>query len=268
VFPRHWFQSKKPSVGAGRRVFAVGDIHGRRDLLEFLVGQIATHGSAPAKMDNNVLVFLGDYIDRGPDSCGVIEQLMGLQERLPGWSLVFLRGNHDQTVLDFLQDPGLYRVWRHYGAPQTLLSYGVMPPRFDDMHDFERARDEFAGKCPPSHIEFIAQMPLHHSEGDYLFVHAGVRPGIPLDKQSPEDLMQIREDFLFSRRRFDKIVVHGHTPGDEPVELSNRIGIDTGAHATGVLTALVLEGESRSFLSTGPRKNLGAGSIRLEAVNG
>jgi len=270
LLPRHWFQnSKKPGVGAGRRVFAVGDIHGRCDLLEYLVERMMERAALPrAGHVDNVLVFLGDYIDRGPDSRGVIEHLMALENRLPGWGLVFVRGNHDQTLLDFLEAPEIYRAWRHYGAAQTLLSYGVMPPRFDDAADFQRARDEFARNCPLSHIEFFARTVLRHSEGDYLFVHAGIRPGIRLDRQSPEDLMQIRDDFLFSRRRFEKIVVHGHTPNDEPVELGNRIGIDTGAHATGVLTALVLEGENRSFLRTGPQKYPRPGSFRLQAVNG
>ncbi len=243
--------AKAPAVSAGRRVFAVGDVHGRRDLLERLIGQLVDYagGAEPAV---NSLVFLGDYIDRGPRSKEVIDYLIDLH--LPGWETTFLRGNHDQAFLDFLGDPNFYRAWRNFGAPETLLSYGVMPPRFDDEKAFSKARDELAEKCPPSHLRFLADLALTHEEGDYLFVHAGIRPGIPLDKQMQEDLLWIRDDFLLSSRLFDKVVVHGHTPTPAPVRRRNRIGIDTGAHATGCLTAAVLEGENCTFLATASAK--------------
>jgi serine/threonine protein phosphatase 1 len=244
--------TRRPAVATGTRVVTIGDIHGRRDLLEQLMGQIADY-VAKGEALQNTLVFLGDYVDRGPASRAVIDYLLELD--LPGWKIVFLRGNHDQSLLDFLRDPLLYRAWRNYGAPETLLSYGVIPPRFDDDAAFVKARDEFAAKCPGAHVQFLKNLENMYVQGDYLFVHAGIRPGIPLDQQLIEDLLWIREDFLASSRLLDKVVVHGHTPTPSPVRRPNRLGLDTGAHATGCLTAAVLEGEGCAFLSTASAKD-------------
>jgi serine/threonine protein phosphatase 1 len=237
-----------PSAGSGRRVFAVGDVHGRKDLLDILLYRIAVTASE-APRPHNTLLFLGDYIDRGPDSRGVLETLRQLA--FPGWDIVFLRGNHDQTFLDFLNDASIYRSWRSYGAPETLLSYGVRPPRFDSDKEFARARDELAAACPQSHLDFIDGLQYAHTIGDYHFVHAGVRPGVPLHEQLVEDQLWIREGFLSHRRAFEKVIVHGHTPAELPVRRSNRIGVDTGAHATGCLTAVVLDEAGCAFLDTG-----------------
>ena len=242
-------QSTPPAVPAGRRIYAVGDVHGRRDLLEQLLCRVQSHAASAAPAQN-MLVLLGDYIDRGPDSKGVIDMLLGLN--LPGWDKVFLRGNHDQALLDFLNDPGFYRAWRSYGAPETLLSYGVKPPLFDSEAEFIKARDALAEKLPRAHRDFLHGLANSHEAGDYFFVHAGVRPGIALDRQMIEDLLWIRDDFLNSSRSFGKFVVHGHTPTERPIRRSNRLGLDTGAHATGCLTAAVLEGETCAFLSTAP----------------
>jgi serine/threonine protein phosphatase 1 len=236
-----------PRVPAGKRVYAVGDIHGRHDLLLALIRQICQHALESPAAENSLL-FVGDYVDRGEASKDVIELLLTLD--LPGWQKIFLRGNHDQSVLNFLEDYKFYRVWRGYGAQETLLSYGVTPPRFDDDSAFARTRDEFAEKLPATHLAFLNGLRYFHVEGDYLFVHAGLRPGIALDKQSQEDMLWIRDDFLFSREVFAKYVVHGHTPGTNPVRLKNRICIDTGAYVTGRLTAVVLEDDSCSFLTT------------------
>jgi diadenosine tetraphosphatase ApaH/serine/threonine PP2A family protein phosphatase len=243
-------QSTPPAVPAGRRVYAIGDVHGRRDLLEQLLDRIRAHAAAASSPATNVLLLLGDYIDRGPDSKGVIDLLLGFDA--PDWETVFLRGNHDQALLDFLNDPPFYRAWRGYGAPETLLSYGVKPPLFDDEAEFIKARDALTEKLPPAHLAFLQGLANSHEEGDYFFVHAGVRPGIPLDRQMPEDLLWIRDDFLNSNRAFGKFVVHGHTPTEKPVRRSNRLGLDTGAHATGCLTAAALEGENCAILSTSP----------------
>jgi serine/threonine protein phosphatase 1 len=243
------FLSKKrslPKVPQGTRVYAVGDIHGRMDLLEKLLVQIKTHAGQEKRQ--NSLVFLGDYVDRGPQSKDVVDYLMRMQ--WPGWDIVYLRGNHDQAVLDFLEDASFYRAWREFGAAETLLSYGVTPPRFDAEGAFAKAHDDFLRKCPESHVEFLRSLPFFHIVGDYMFVHAGVRPGIALDRQSPEDMMWIREEFLFSDLRLDKVIVHGHSPSERPVLRANRIGVDTGAYATDCLTAVVLEGEECTFLST------------------
>ena len=239
--------AEAPRAPSGKRIFAVGDIHGRRDLLFELLEKITAYRADDSMQ--NVIVFVGDYVDRGPDSKGVIDTLITLT--LPGWKKVFLRGNHDQALLDFLKDPMLYRLWRNYGAAETLLSYGVMPPRFDSPQAFESARDAFAAAISGAHLDFLNALNFVHEEGDYAFVHAGVRPGVALERQAPEDLLAIRDEFLLSNRSFGKVVVHGHTPSEKPIRKSNRIGLDTGAHATGCLTAAVLEGESCVFLKTG-----------------
>jgi len=255
----------KPAVGMGKRLFAVGDIHGRHDLLDALLKLISRQIAAAPPADN-ILVFLGDYVDRGPASRAVIERLCGL-ERKTGWRCVFLRGNHDQAILEFLQDPSYYSAWRGYGGAETLLSYGVMPPRFENASDFTRAWNDFSSKFPPHHLEFVRGLKYSHVEDDYLFVHAGIRPGVALADQAPHDLMWIRESFLSHRGRFEKMVVHGHTPAPAPVMLPNRICVDTGAHATGRLTALVLEDKKRTFLevrNTAPLREVMQG---LQAVN-
>lgn len=242
-------ERRVPRVPEGTCVYAVGDIHGRMDLLGKLLTQIGTHAVTEGR--RNSIIFLGDYVDRGPQSKEVIDHL--LQLSWPGWDVVYLRGNHDQAILDFLADATFYRVWREFGAAETLLSYGVKPPRFDDDEAFAEARNDFAAKCPPEHLKFLHALEYFHVIGDYMFVHAGVRPGIALDRQSPQDLMWIREEFLLSDRQLDKVIVHGHTPSERPVRRANRIGVDTGAYATGCLTSVVLEGESCSFLAATDR---------------
>lgn len=243
-----WLRPKKAApfcVPEGERVYAVGDIHGRRDLLDKMLEAIAADAAGAARQ--NSIVFLGDYVDRGTDSKGVIDRLSSLA--LPGWQTVFLRGNHDQAVLDFLADAAFYRAWRSFGAADTLLSYGVMPPRFDKEDAFEEARQALADALPPAHRDFFESLAYRHEVGGYCFVHAGVRPGIALDRQVPEDLLWIRDEFLLSERRLEKIIVHGHTPLEEPERRGFRIGVDTGAYATGRLSAVVLDGATCRFLT-------------------
>lgn len=238
---------REPKISPGKRVYAVGDIHGRADLLERLLVQIHEHAKKHRGTENT-LVFLGDYVDRGKDSKGVLNRLRALD--WPGWKFAFLRGNHDQAVLDFLADAKFYRAWRPFGAAETLLSYGVMPPRFDRETEFEKARQDLAEKIPPEHVDFLQNLELFYIQDDYYFCHAGVRPGIPLEEQVAEDLLWIRDEFLYHRRQFEKMVVHGHTPSPKPTKALHRIGVDTGAHATHCLTAVVLEGKGHSFLQT------------------
>jgi diadenosine tetraphosphatase ApaH/serine/threonine PP2A family protein phosphatase len=226
----------------GMGVYAIGDIHGRLDLLEELLAKIR----ADADASRNTLVFLGDYIDRGPRSKQVIDCLIGLA--WPGWDFVALRGNHEQIVLDFLQDAGAYDIWRDFGGDETLRSYGVKPPA--GREDYARAREEFAAAFPPAHLAFFESLPLSYEVGEYLFVHAGVRPGVAIDDQSPEDMLWIRGEFLNWNEPFEKVVVHGHSPSRQPVVKANRIGVDTGAFATGRLTAVALKGEEVAFLSS------------------
>jgi serine/threonine protein phosphatase 1 len=227
------------------RVYAIGDIHGRSDLLHRIIRLIRRDALSCAK--DTILVFVGDYVDRGPDSKDVIARLIDLQLE---FTVHFLKGNHDQALLDFLENPSTYRVWREFGAVETLLSYGVRPPLEDSDTAFLDARDRFARAVPCSHREFLQALSLTCEIGDYFFTHAGVRPKIPLDQQRSDDLLWIREDFLNSSANFGKVIVHGHTPTETPVKKRNRVGIDTGAYFSGRLTAVVLEGRTCRFLQT------------------
>jgi serine/threonine protein phosphatase 1 len=242
-----WHRPARPSVPAGLRVYAIGDVHGRLDLLDRLLETIH-HDASRARDQTAIRVFLGDYVDRGPDSAGVIARLIELQERDP--RAVFLRGNHEQMFLDFLDDPNCYQAWCKLGAEQTLLSYDVTPPLFEEDSVFQDVRGAFALALPEQHLKFIGLTKYMHVEGDYLFVHAGIRPQVHFNEQSPQDLMWIREDFLSSSGKFEKVVVHGHSGHNAPDVRRNRIGIDTLAYKTGDLTALVLEGTKRRFLKT------------------
>jgi serine/threonine protein phosphatase 1 len=226
------------------RIYAVGDVHGCLPQLERLLESIGRDVKDWKGLRR--LVFLGDYIDRGPDSKGVVERLRSSFE---SFETSFLLGNHDQTLLDFLDDPSVFRAWRDYGARETLMSYGVVPPRFDDDDAFVKTRDALRDALPAEHEVFLRGLELSVSHGDYCFVHAGVRPGVALEKQAREDLLWIRDEFLLSSTDFGKVVVHGHTPTQDPVRRKNRIGVDTGAYATGRLTCAVLEGTSVRFLS-------------------
>jgi serine/threonine protein phosphatase 1 len=238
--------SSGPALAKGVRAYAVGDIHGRLDLLERMLEMIDEDGkSSPGR---KLLVFLGDYVDRGPSSKGVLDRL--LQPMPEGFEVHFLKGNHEHSLLEFLTDPSLYQMWKRYGAMECLQSYGVHPPVHDDIGAFEAARDELASAMPPAHLEFLNGLQMSFEIGDYFFVHAGVRPGIPLHRQSVEDLMWIREDFLGSDFNFGKVVVHGHTPSQVPTARANRIGVDTGAYITGHLSCAVLENGSCRFLQT------------------
>ena len=238
-----------PSVPEGRLVYAVGDIHGRSDLLTELLRKIEDDAASHVSATRRTLVFLGDYVDRGPDSRGVVEILSsGLPD---GFDAIALKGNHEWFLLDFLEHPKALPLWLYNGAAATLASYGVpssVHPQADSAPDV--LREQFAAALPSSHRSFLASLEMTAVIGGYLFVHAGVRPGVPLDQQDPEDLLWIREPFLETRESFGHIVVHGHTPGTEPVVPKNRICIDTGACMTGRLTALRLFASERAFLTT------------------
>lgn len=235
-------QAKPP---AGWALYAIGDIHGRDDLLARLLDQLAA--DMAKREGRSQLIFLGDYIDRGLDSRAVIDRLLG---RLPGdVPPVFLCGNHDHALLQFLDDPGRMRGWFNQGAQQTLLSYGVMVPDGASDDTLAESARALAAALPMDHRRFFDQLGYSHSAGDFFFCHAGVRPGVPLDLQSPHDLMWIRGEFLGRKRPFSKIIVHGHTPSPEPVLGPIRIGIDTGAYMTGTLTAVRLDDQGAEILS-------------------
>ena len=237
-----------PRTPKGALIYAVGDIHGQLHLLDALLARIAGDAAGTTGAQRRIIVFIGDYVDRGPDSAGVIARLCA---GLPGgFETRALKGNHEALLLGFLERPGTYAHWRMNGADATLISYGVDPPREDAPPGVAAAcRDAFAAALPPAHLAFLNALPLSCSLGGYLFVHAGIRPGVALEDQKPEDLMWIREDFLDSGDDFGMVVVHGHTPALEPDVKPNRIGIDTGAWVNGRLTALRLFKSGQSFLS-------------------
>lgn len=248
--PTHWFKrlfgevAPRPRVPDGTCVYAVGDIHGRHDLLLALLDRIW----ADASGDGNILIFLGDYVDRGPASKAVVEHVMGLER--PGWDIIKLMGNHEFSLLEFVKNPEVYLSWRMFGGTETLMSYGVRPPLFSDPKELQRAHGDFLTALPREHFAFLTGLPFSHTVGDYFFVHAGVRPAISLQAQAAEDMLWIRDDFLICDQWLGKLIVHGHTPEEEPVVRSNRIGIDTGAYATGRLTAVKLSEDRYTFLST------------------
>lgn len=247
------FTRRRPDVPpaqgpVGRRIYAIGDIHGSIGLLRKLHRLIEEHAAAEQHTSRNVVIYLGDYVDRGADSRGVIDLL--LNEPLPGFEQIYLKGNHEDSLLRFLADEQHGPQWFTYGGDATLYSYGVRPVQSMTDAGLRAAQNEFARNLPPQHLAFFNRLQLLHIEGDYAFVHAGVRPSITLDQQTEEDLLWIRDEFLRSNAEFGKIVVHGHTITESPTVKHNRIGIDTGAFASGCLTCLVLEGARRSFLRT------------------
>ncbi len=233
-----------PRVPDGTRVYAIGDVHGRLDLLERLLKKITTDAAKKSTPKRRVLVMLGDLVDRGPHSNEVLDLLAG--KPLKGFEAHFIKGNHEDMMLAFLAGREELYDWLANGGAETLESYGLEVTRDDP----EALRDLLAKALPKRQQTLLDTMKLHHIEGDYLFVHAGVRPGITLKRQQPSDLMWIRESFLNSKRDFGHMVVHGHSIRRQPDEQANRIGIDTGAWMSERLTALVLEGETRRFLHT------------------
>jgi diadenosine tetraphosphatase ApaH/serine/threonine PP2A family protein phosphatase len=234
----------RPRVPAGFRVYAVGDIHGRADLLEVLLGRIDAD-LMKNPIPRSIQVFLGDYIDRGPESRQVLDQLVA---RKTAHQTVFLRGNHEALLTEFILNPTILKDWQRLGGLETLMSYGIVPllnPSPAGRIELAAALDQ---ALTETHRQFLSDLELSFTFGDYFFVHAGVRPGIPLAKQREEDLLWIRQDFLHYENDFSKIIIHGHTPVPQPEMRANRINIDTGAYATGQLTCLVLEDDIARIL--------------------
>ena len=224
-----------------RPTYAIGDIHGRLDLLEPLIDLIRADIAADSLSgERPLLVFLGDYIDRGPASRGVVDHIIRLRAR-PGLEVKALKGNHEEALLLFLQDAEFGRTWINHGGANTLSSYQVQPPNTrSPAEDFEKARSALHEAMGPHHLRFFRELELYLQQDDYLFVHAGVRWGVPIEKQAEQDLLWIRRDFLEVDEAMDHVIVHGHTPAERPFLGDGRIGIDTGAYATGVLTAVRL----------------------------
>jgi serine/threonine protein phosphatase 1 len=232
---------------AGKVVWAVGDIHGRLDLLDRLLSAVVDSdqvGDGPIP----TLVFLGDYIDRGSQSCGVIDRLVDLADD-PAFETHFLKGNHEDKMLEFLEDPSVGAAWCDYGGAQALESFGLKIPVLKHRPEgWTALSSDLAHRLTSRQRAFLESLEYSVSIGGYFFAHAGARPGVPLEDQSDHDLMWVRGSFLNSETRFERVVVHGHTPTDAPHIDHRRIGIDTRAYESGVLTAVRLEGQAHRFL--------------------
>lgn len=251
---RRWFASSSISSQmparhcgpAGVRAYVIGDIHGERRLLDKMLRAI-TDDFATVTDRQGVAVFLGDYVDRGPDSRAVLDCLIA--DPLPGFQHHYLLGNHEAAMLDFLADPPSGHPWLDFGGLATLTSYGVRASAgSQNAARMRQLAQDLAANLPDPHLKFLQTLSPSLTLGDYLCVHAGIRPGTALDRQSVEDLIWIREPFLSSRRYHGKMIVHGHTVVDTPEFWPNRIAIDTGAYAGGGLSALVIDGPDTKVL--------------------
>ncbi|MEO5866057.1 MAG: metallophosphoesterase family protein [Sphingomonas sp.] len=240
-------QAPQACVPPGIRIYAIGDIHGRLDLLDKLLVRIEQDDLARGQSATQ-LIFLGDLVDRGPDSAGVVERLRRLAET--NVNMRFLLGNHEETFLRAIEgNTKALKFFCRYGGRETILSYGIPPDEYDRL-DYDDLAARLAPLVPSSHRDFLGRFEDLITIGDYAFVHAGVRPDMPFDSQTVHDLRWIREPFLGHRGMLDKVVVHGHTISEQVEILPHRIGIDTGAYMSGVLSALGLERDDRWILST------------------
>lgn len=230
------------------RIYAIGDVHGCLDPLKRLEERIS---QTMRDCDVNAgVIFLGDYIDRGPDVAGVIEHLA--QGSFAGLPTRFLLGNHEDIFLEALEEPALVRDWLRWGGLATMASYRIMLPQITDPVERDQMiADAMKDVLPAHHLAFLEQLEVSIQLGDYLFVHAGIRPGRSLDRQSRHDMLSIREPFLSSKKALPCRVVHGHSVAFEVQSTPHRIGVDTGAYATGRLSAVMLEADRTEILSAG-----------------
>ncbi|RZL85502.1 MAG: serine/threonine protein phosphatase [Sphingomonas sp.] len=235
-----------PSTDSGERIYAIGDIHGRYDLLQILIERIGEHSRALPPVQSLYIVLVGDLVDRGPQSAEVLAMLHDLQQR--NSDVIVLLGNHEEAMLQALDgDIGALHRWLAVGGDATLASFGIAPRHPDqDARDYLMAARR---SVPKALLAWLRHLPLTARSGDYYFVHAGVRPGVALDRQVREDMLWIRDDFLHDDRDFGAVVVHGHSITPEVDIRPNRICIDTGAYRTGLLSAICLEGEKQDILT-------------------
>jgi serine/threonine protein phosphatase 1 len=235
-------------VPDGMRIYAIGDIHGRNDLLNALLTQIEADDRARGAADTHI-IFLGDLVDRGPSSAAVVETTLALKNS--GRSIRFLMGNHEEVFVAACRksDPKVTRFFLRIGGEATVLSYPITRAEYMTL-DMEQLTERLDTLVPSEHVEFIESFEDQIIFGDYVFVHAGIRPGVPLSDQKPSDMRWIREGFIDQRGDLEKVVVYGHTIYEDVEERGSRIGIDTGAYDSGKLTALALEGGERWFLQT------------------
>jgi serine/threonine protein phosphatase 1 len=228
------------------RLYVIGDIHGRSDLLDRIIDEIYRDIEGCGGREC-LTITLGDYVDRGPDSRGVLDRLS--QNPFPT-RYVALRGNHEALLEAFLQRPSVLDHWRHLGGLETLHSYGIAVNELMRGKGYEEAALALSAAVPEKHLAFLRSLKNSVTIGEYFLCHAGVRPGIPLDRQNIDDLLWIREEFLNSDLAHGKMLIHGHTPNEWPEVKRNRVNIDTGAFATGRLTCLVIDGGRGRFLFT------------------
>ena len=243
---------KTPAKAAGELIYAIGDVHGRYDLLTDMLRRIVDDAKGRLRGRMPMLILCGDYVDRGPDSARVLTALDWIR-RDGRVRLHAIKGNHEAAFLSFLADPQDGGGWLSFGGDATLASYGVRPPTdFQDVPELVRARDDLLEVMPAAHLRVLQGLELMVVVGDYAFVHAGIRPGVPLAKQKPEDLLWIRGPFLDQTGRFEKRIVHGHSWIEAAPEIyDNRIGLDTGAYETNVLTAVRIEDNEVEVFQTG-----------------
>lgn len=247
-------RKKKPSrpidnasIPEGRRVYAIGDIHGRNDLLQQLLAKIVRDDGERGAAESEI-IFLGDLVDRGPDSAGVLDTAMQLKEK--AGNVRFLMGNHEEVYLAAATgNEKSVRFFNRIGGRETILSYDISRKDYIELNMAQLA-ERIPALFPREHIDFVSGFEDQIIVGDYAFVHAGIRPGIPLSEQRKKDLRWIREEFLAIEEPHEKVIVYGHTISDDVVEAGNRIGIDTGAYYSGKLTALGLQGSERWYLDT------------------
>ena len=239
-------RGRRPSLPAELRIYAIGDIHGRLDLLNELLARIGSDIALRPTV-RPLYVFLGDYIDRGSASRETIDRLI---EHGKTHESVFLKGNHELIAIKCLSDRGLFDQWLRLGGLETLVSYGVAAETLANGKQIAELQSAFHGALPQAHFRFFRDLKNSFECGDFFFAHAGVKPNVELSRQKENDLLWIRGEFLTSKDDFGKIVVHGHTPAREIEVGPNRINIDTGAFATGRLSCLVLEGEELSVIDT------------------
>ena len=256
MFWKNYFSASKAaapvySLPKGELVYAVGDIHGRMDLLLKLLGLIEKD-IAGRSFSRASIVFLGDYIDRGFHSKEVIDRLIDMKAsaRNPGTNVVCLAGNHEDMMLGFLDDPAEGQRWMGVGGLATLASYGVYMEEESDFDALLEASRALEAVLPQTHLDFLKGLGDHWRLGDVLFVHAGLRPGVAFEAQTRRDKLSIRREFTGSDHDFGVKIVHGHTGVRSAIVTAQRVAVDTGAFATGILTAAVLEGTEVSLLNT------------------
>jgi len=235
-----------PRTDSGERIYAIGDIHGRYDLLRRLLDRVGEHSSALPESASLHLLFLGDLVDRGPESAKVVELLQDLEQRTD--QVIVLMGNHEEAMVRSLEgDTTLLQRWLAVGGAETVESYGLrLPEPRDDLRQYLRY---LQASLPAQQIKWLRGLPLTAQSGDYFFCHAGIRPGVALGRQSRDDLLWIRDDFVDDESDHGAVIVHGHTIEKTVTLRDNRIGIDTGAYCHGVLTALYLEDDRQEILS-------------------